>query len=681
MSLVLQSRRLLTVSSSDQLKDLLSNAFDDVSSIDDEEDDNSSEFRSSELRPTTRNLVGIKKKFISTPNDNGTVLRNRPPANVSVIEEEPTSLSASREDLCTGDKGASTERGRDAEHLNESYHVQLLLDENKKLSSERTKLQLLYETVNGDFEGVSYKCQRLEEVLTEKEQLVDQLMGKLAALEMSLQAAKEAQSETCNKLLIAESTISSLRSELKEMHQADGMERIRVLYESQLKKLKETYETERSSWTDEREALKEVIDEQKQQISRAKLELSLRIKKAADRPAVNAEEQLKKREVELDLARQSNQMLEEKVKQLQATLQDLKAQSSTTKTALTLKQQECETLSQQVCDQKQQQQSREREVAELKQELRRVVEQSKALETAVAEKRVHADEAMQAHVEQRVRTQTQAFRDQMTERLQEELASRVKDIRDAYSEQLDACVTKICFWVEGLTGQGLKPQECELYTVFEPIVKIWFAIEKRLQEQLNKMVEKRREIEEAKQELEQAYMDSKSDSHEDEHEPLLDRLRLELKEAREEVGLLKDKVSKYKKSYTLQVKKFAGDREQLKQDYAALIRTQVADACREREQQVRSLLSSDSRLLLQQINQAYLDSLRDLKEQNERFFEQSNGRSLKKMGDAIVTYHEMVTQKIAQRSRLLAHQINETFCDADGGDVSLLRPALHATSH
>ena len=662
-----------------------------MSSIDDEDEENSSEFRSTESRHVPRSLVNVRKKFVSTPNDNNNVIRGRPHQNISVIEEEPNSIhSLVDEDEKASDELTSVEKGREADQHNESYHVRLLLDQNKKLCSERTKLQQLCDNVTGDFEGVSYKCQRLEEVLSEKEKLVDQLMGKLAALQISLQSAKEAQSETNNKLVIAENTISSLRNELKEMHQADGMERIRGLYESQFKQLKDKYETERAGWIDDRELLKEKVDEQKHQISKLKIELDLRLKKtAADRRSLSSsttDATAKRLEAELEVVREKNRQLEIRVAQHQTSLEELQNQLSATKQALALKEQESDQLSQELQFKDHQIRTHASEVNRLNDEIKSMADSLKQVETRLAEKRTRddvADKSLKSKVDQEVIVRVKEYRDQIQEKYHCEFTSRVQEIRNAYSrqhEQLETCVTRICSWIEGLTGQGRKPQDCELYTVFDPVIKIWLAIEKKMDEQLGKMVEKRKEIEEAKQELAEAYMDSKSEAH-DADQPLLETVHQELCEAKQEIIALKEKVNKYKKSYTMQVKKFAGEKEQLKRDYAALIRSQVSEVCRDREEQLMNLLSRDSRQLLQQINQAYLDSLRHLKEQNDRFFEESNGKSLQKMGDAIVTYHEIVTRKISQRNKQLTWQINQTMCEVDGGDGSFVREPEALTSH
>lgn len=669
-----------------QLKDFLSTAFEDMSSIDDEDEETSSEFRSTESRPIARGLTNVRKKFVSTPNDNNNVIRGRPYQNISVIEEEPNSIhSLVGEDEKASDEITSVEKGREADQQNESYHIRLLLDQNKKLCSERTKLQQLCDSVTGDFEGVSYKCQRLEQVLTEKEQLVDQLMGKLAALQISLQSAKDAQSETNNKLVMAENTISSLRNELKEMHQADGMERIRVLYESQLKQLKEKYETERSGWIDDRESLKEKVDDQKHQISKLKIELDLRLKKAAADRRSALDTTSKRLEPELEAVRENNRQLEIRVSEYQASLQDLRNQLSANKNALSVKEQEVYQLSQELEVKDRQVQTQASEMLRQNDQIKCMADSLKQLETRLSETRTWddiADKSFKSKIEKQVISQVKEYRDQIQEKYQSEFVTRVQEIRDAYKrqqDQLETSVTRICSWIEGMTGQGLKPQDCELYTVFDPVIKIWFAIEKKMDEQLGKMMDKRKEIETAKRELEEAYIDSKSDAQDGDHQ-LLETVHEELREAKDEITALKEKISKYKKNYTMQVKKFAAEREQLKQDYAALIRRQVSEVCKDREEQLTDLLSRDSRQLLQQINQAYLDSLRQLKEQNDRFFEQSNGRSLQKMGDAIVSYHEIVTRKISQRNRQLTRQINQTLCEVDGGDGSFLVEP-EATSH
>jgi hypothetical protein len=657
-----------------------------MSSIDDEDDENSSEFRNPDVRSAPRCLPNVRKKFMSTPNDNNNAgIRVRPHNNISVIEEEPNSIHSLLEEdqQQPSDQVSSVEKGREADQLNESYHVRLLLDQNKKLCSERTKLQQLCDSVTGDFEGISYKCHRLEEVLSEKEQLVDQLMGKLAALQISLTTAKEAQSETNNKLVIAENTISSLRNELKEMHQADGMDRIRVLYESQLKQSKEKYESERADWMHDRDALNEVIDEQKHQISKLKIELDLRLKKAAaDRRSAHSDTTTKKLESEIETLRQTNRQLESINSQHQNSMTDLRDQISRMQSSMIEKEKEVSHLRQEIQLKDHQIQAHKTEVSRLNDEKKSLTESLKQLENRLSESRVHdemRDKSLKSKMDQQVIAQVKEYRDKIMEKYSNDFASRLQELQKSQQrqkEQLDECVTRICSWIEGVTGQGLKPHECELYTVFDPVIKIWFAIEKKMDEQLSKMAQKRNEIEDAKRELEEAYMDSKSDSHENDS-PLLENLHQELSEARDEITALKEKVSKYKKNYTAYVKKYAAEKDQLKQDYAALIQRQVSVVCRDREEQLMSLLSRDSRQLLQQINQAYSESLRSLKEQNDLFFEQSNSKSLKKMGEAIISYHEIVTKKITQRNSQLTRQINQTLCEVDGGDGSFVREADH----
>ena len=239
-------------------------------------------------------------------------------------------------------------------------------------------------------------------------------------------------------------------------------------------------------------------------------------------------------------------------------------------------------------------------------------------------------------------------------------------MQQKYEERLETEVKQFVSCLKRMSeGEAIEQNLQSL----RPIQDLWLALHSKYQEQMQMLSNRKDQVDEALRELENAYIDSKSEANESKHEQgiLLDSVKGELEVAKEEVTQLTMKLEKYKKQYALLKASTQREGERREKHFALILKKKLEG----REDNLKELISKDATLLLQQINRAYSDSIKFLKEQNDRFLEQSNTRSLEKMSQAIVSYHDLVMKKIEQRSKQLQQELLATSCEVDR-DVSVL---------
>ena len=162
---------------------------------------------------------------------------------------------------------------KEADDTGDGFHVRYLLDENNHLSAETTKLKHHLSVVSGDYEGLQYKYQRLEDEVREKDEQLLQLSGKVAALEIQLQSESDAKKEYSRKFSLAESTIQSLQRQMSELSKSDCLVRLQSNHDTLLKKLKEDHENELFGLREKIEDLVINLEEKQSRIQELEKEL------------------------------------------------------------------------------------------------------------------------------------------------------------------------------------------------------------------------------------------------------------------------------------------------------------------------------------------------------------------------------------------------------------------------
>ena len=152
-------------------------------------------------------------------------------------------------------------------------HVQLLIEENQRLSNELILCQQNLSTINGNYEGLQYKLKELNDINTEKENQLVKLEGKIRSLEMTIKVEKEAKEEVQRKLSVCESTIESLQYQLMQVERSDCLVRAQETNQSIINSLKTKHDKEVLLLRGEIEGLKHELNIKNNQICEMTKEL------------------------------------------------------------------------------------------------------------------------------------------------------------------------------------------------------------------------------------------------------------------------------------------------------------------------------------------------------------------------------------------------------------------------
>ena len=305
----------------DQIHGLLSTEFDDLSSLSDEEDEEYNEFK--KFSNDCDNEVDYRKNpndwsqhmngfhNTSTPLHKSSANKSKTDfwtksngkyLNVSDILEEEEDVNEDKninevpKTDCIQTNGhymdsrnSSLENGRTEQFVDSSAkkqilganersfsqrHVQLLIEENQRLSNELIVSQQKLSAINGNYEGLQYKLKDLEKINSEKENELIRLEGKIRSLEMNIKVENDIKEELQRKVSVCESTIESLEYQLMEIGKSDCLVRAQDTHESVVKNLKLKHENELILLNGEIEGLKHELNSKISEINRITKELN-----------------------------------------------------------------------------------------------------------------------------------------------------------------------------------------------------------------------------------------------------------------------------------------------------------------------------------------------------------------------------------------------------------------------
>ncbi len=303
-----------------QIHGLLSTAFDDLSSLSEDEEeynefkkfanncDNNyviNDNKNDESNDWSKVLNGltstprISSKSIVKRNHNLWTKTNGHQFNVSAINEEEEDCGGDGDDEdedrviaqigfnktngynnCS--KNSSLENGRTEQIIDSiqskqvfscnersfsQNHVQLLIEENQRLSNELIVLQQQLSAVNGNYDGLQFKLKELDKINSEKENELVRLEGKIRSLEMHIKVEREAKEEVQRKLSVSDSTIESLQYQLREIGKSDCMVRARETHDSVINNVKQKHENEIVLLKGEIEGLKYELNSKNNEIN------------------------------------------------------------------------------------------------------------------------------------------------------------------------------------------------------------------------------------------------------------------------------------------------------------------------------------------------------------------------------------------------------------------------------
>lgn len=624
-------------------------------------------------------------KFLSEYNDKTKFINNN---NIHVIEEESLSMDGD-------DKKNDTD-----------FDLQLLLKDNEKLQTQNAKLQQQLQTLNGDYTGVSFKFNQLQEAFKSQEQTITKLKGELAAQEISKKTLADALRAAQAKSAVAEETINSLRMQLSEMARSDCIERLRSQHEGQIQKMKDSLESERLKLMHDKDILKEEIESKDRRIAHIQqaMETMKRnsLEHEARRQSNGNTDSLRKLKTELTAVTDNNHNLKQQIEGLKQQIREAKTESDLHTANFQAKQVEINGLTVKLEDQKTLTQRQESEllslrdsylkatlmIESLKSKLEELVafcqnlqDENQTLEKEVTELRKtrQNDEELipKSQVEEFVSRSTKAWKEQVQKTYEESFQQQITQIKSQYfhqqqmqEQQLKKDVNDFISHLSSL-ADGSQTQEVSL--TLQPIRDLWSSLLSKYHEQMEMLSSRKEQIDQALRELEEAVSEAKSESEESKHEEqgmVVDLVRSELEAAKREVCQLTLKLEKYKKHITQVKMNSQKEDERREKQFTAILKKKLS-GMKEREETMKSLVSKDGTLLLQQINRAFSESIKYLKEQTDRYLEQSNSKSLEKMSQAIVNYHNLVMSKIEQRSKQLQQDLHASMSGVDN-DISIL---------
>ncbi|CAG2164699.1 unnamed protein product [Oppiella nova] len=123
-------------------------------------------------------------------------------------------------------------------------HVQLLIEENQRLSNELLVSQQKLSTIDGNYEGLQYRLKELTQVNAEKENQLVRLEARIQSLEVNINVERETKEEFQRKVSVCESTIESLQYQLMEIERSDCLVRRQEIHDSVVNSLKAKHENE-----------------------------------------------------------------------------------------------------------------------------------------------------------------------------------------------------------------------------------------------------------------------------------------------------------------------------------------------------------------------------------------------------------------------------------------------------
>ncbi|XP_054162264.1 myb-like protein D, partial [Oppia nitens] len=123
-------------------------------------------------------------------------------------------------------------------------HVQLLIEENQRLSNELLVSQQKQSAMDGNYEGLQFRLKELNQINAEKENQLVKLEAKLKSLEVNVKVERETKEEFQRKVSVCESTIESLQYQLMEIEKSDCLVRRQEIHDSVVNSLKTKHENE-----------------------------------------------------------------------------------------------------------------------------------------------------------------------------------------------------------------------------------------------------------------------------------------------------------------------------------------------------------------------------------------------------------------------------------------------------
>lgn len=507
---------------SKELDGLLQNAFDDMSSIGDDEDPLDNDMRLTKHPASTYHRQHSPSLY--TNEHNGNLIPSPQPS--------------------TSDKDSGTGKSESG------LHLRLLLEENEKVSKMN---------------------EELKSQLRQSEDHVTQLEEKIKSLEATNQALIESKGQLSKELELVKATVRTFETQIEEMAKSEFLEDERNYYNRIIGEKETKFRDERLEWMDKVRNLTDVLETKDHQIERltAKISTIDESKIAEDKRKSSDEiarlkDQLNNKEEDIKRLTAITRNMSLRIKSLERSTANSGPNSPSTDHHHTCSPHDILSSEHRSSPhrlgyscQLSPDHNERREVPSDSQSGGKIFITQSELNNIKAANEKWRQETEQKYINH--------FFTQV-----EDLRKKYLIERDSWNSSLNKDVQLLATWIETLSIDQYSQSSSKQCKLLAPLRELWLVIETKFEERRKALFDKKHEIEEAMKDLEDAY--NKSLEQDNSYDPtLIEELRDKLSETQEEVEMLKAKYQRYKRNYLKLKENTIRERDELKQQFAHML--------------------------------------------------------------------------------------------------------------
>ena len=509
---------------SKELDGLLQNAFDDMSSIGDDEDPPDNDMRHSSKLPPPSTLHQLSPLYTNEHNGN------------FIPSPQP---SPSDKDSGTG----KSESG---------LHLRLLLEENEKLSKRN---------------------EELKSQLKQTEDNVTHLNGRIETLEATNHALLESNSQLSKELELTKAAVRTFERQIEEMGKTEFFEEERNYYIRTIDETKSKFRDEVIQLMDKCRKLSELLDDKDTQIKRLTAKVSsIDESKVAEERRKSADEiarlqqQVRVKDEDIQRLTAITRNMSVRIKNLECSVNN----SGPTSPATSPHDHHHDYSSHKISSEHRSSPNRLGHLYQSSSDHNQCRELASECQSdgKVTNAQSELNSLKESYDLWRRQTE-QTYIDHFSKQI-EDLKKRYLIERDSWNSTLNKEVQLLATWIETLSIDNTSRSNHSQLKLLAPLRDLWLVIETKFEERRKALLDKKHEIEEAMTELEDAY--NKSLEQDNSYDPsLIEELKEKLTETQNEVEMLKTKYERYKRNYFKLRENTERERDELKHQFAQML--------------------------------------------------------------------------------------------------------------
>lgn len=501
---------------SKELDGLLQNAFDDMSSIGDDEDPPDDVVRHTQHPPST---IHHQLSQLYTNEHNGNFMPSPQP-------------SPSDKDSGTG----KSESG---------LHLRLLLEENEKLSK---------------------RIEELKSQLKQSEDNASHLQARNDTLEATNHALVESNRQLSKELELTKATVRTFESQLEDMAKSEFLEDERNYYDRLIKEKERKFRDERLEWMEKCTSLTDEVERLTAKISSIdESKLAEERRKSADENA-RLQQQLKVKDEDIQRLTAITRNMSLRIRNLESSAHTSGPNSPTnvhndyhndySSTKISTEHRSSPNRLIHLYSSSSNHNQRREQASECQPDGKIFNAQSEL-------------NSLKESYDLWRRQTEQKYIDHFSEQI-EDLKKRYLIERDSWNSTLNTEVQLLATWIETLSIDNTSRCDHSSVKLLAPLRDLWLVIETKFEERRQALLDKKHEIEEAMKELGDAY--NKSLEHDNSYDPfLIEELKDKLSATQNEIEMLKTKIQRYKRNYLKLRENTERERDELKHQFAQLL--------------------------------------------------------------------------------------------------------------